>query len=109
MAIIETTLSNGKKMLIEVSVGSGDCKISRSAGEVAKIFDKAFDKLVQNEIVQYCNILTGAFEEMKNQSIPPKKATAEFGIQAGGEGNVYLAKISAQANFKVSVEWDLND
>ena len=62
---------------------------------------------MQNEITEYCNILIGAFEKVKNLPIPPKKAQAEFGLQCSAEGNVYITKISGQANFKISFEWEL--
>ena len=106
MPIIEKKLSNGKTVFIEVASESGDGKISKFKKAMESV-DDAFDKLVQNEITEYCNILIGAFEDLKKQAIPPKKANAEFGIQGGAEGNIYLAKISAQANFKVSLEWEL--
>jgi len=107
MPIIEKKLSNGKTVFIEVSSDSGDGKVSKVKKAMESV-DEAFDKLVQNEITEYCNILVGAFEDLKKQAIPPKKVNAEFGLQGSAEGNVYLAKISAQANFKVSLEWELS-
>jgi len=107
MPIIEKKLSNGKTVFIEVSSDSSDGKVSK-VKKTMEFVDEAFDKLVQNEITEYCNILVGAFEDLKKQAIPPKKANAEFGLQGSAEGNVYLAKISAQANFKVSLEWELS-
>jgi hypothetical protein len=43
---------------------------------------------------------------VKTQTIPPKKAQAEFGLQFNGEGNVYVAKVGAQSSFKISFEWE---
>ncbi len=105
MSIIKTKLSNGESVLIEVSTDSGDGKIGRIK-EPIEIIDKEFDKFIQNQIIEHCSILVGSFEELKKQAVPPKKVTVEFGIQTNAEGNVYLAKISAQANFKISVEWN---
>lgn len=107
MPIVSRKLSNGKIVRIEVSSASEDGKVNKE--KTLEMLDKAFDRIVQNEIIEYCNILVGAFEQLKEQSIPPKKAHAEFGIQGSAEGNVYLAKIAAQANFKVCLEWDLSD
>jgi hypothetical protein len=107
MKVIPKKLSNGKTIYIEVT------SYSESEGKVGKLMDaldvvdQAFDHLVQNEITEYCNILIGAFENVKGLPIPPKKAQAEFGLQCNGEGNVYIAKISAQANFKIAFEWEL--
>jgi hypothetical protein len=106
MPLIQKKLSSGKIVMIEVSSISEDNKISKDK-KVMQMIDEAFDKLVQNEITEYSSILVGAFENLKQQPIPPKKASAEFGLQVSGEGNVYLAKIAAQANFKVLIEWEL--
>jgi hypothetical protein len=107
MPVIEKKLSSGKTIFIEVPQDSGDGKVGKIKKTIEYV-DEAFDKLIQNEITEYCNILVGAFEGLKKQAIPPKKANAEFGLQGSAEGNVYLAKISAQANFKVSLEWELS-
>lgn len=72
---------------------------------LAKI-DVALDKVIQHQIVEHCKMLVGAFEQVKQQSIPPKKAQAEFGLQFNGEGNVYVAKVGAQSSFKISFEWE---
>lgn len=108
MPIVEKKISNGKKVFVEISSASGDGKVGKAKKAIQAV-DEAFDKLIQNEITEYCNILVGAFENLKKQPIPPKKANAEFGIQGGVEGNVYLAKIAAQANFKISLEWNLSE
>ena len=65
-------------------------------GSEEKVFakiDQALDKVIQNQIVEHCKMLVGAFEQVKTQAIPPKKAQAEFGLQFNGEGNVYVAKV----------------
>lgn len=71
--------------------------------------DVALDKMIQNQIIEHCKMLVGAFEQVKTQSIVPKKAQAEFGLQFSGEGNVYVAKVGAQASFKISFEWEFPD
>lgn len=39
----------------------------------------------------------------------PSKVTLEFGLQAGGETGVpFVTKGTAQANVKVTIEWDLS-
>jgi hypothetical protein len=38
---------------------------------------------------------------------PPSKVQAEFGVELGGEGKIwFVAKGSAKATIKVSLEWD---
>lgn len=108
MQLIENKLSNDKTILIEVPSDSIDGKIGKGK-KALDIADMAFDLLIQNEITEYCNILVSAFEKLKNQSISPKKASVEFGIQGSAEGNIYLAKIAGQANFKIVLEWELSE
>lgn len=39
----------------------------------------------------------------------PSKVIMEFGLQAGGESGIpFVTKGSAQANVKVTIEWDLS-
>lgn len=74
--------------------------------KVLSKIDRALDTVIQKQIVEHYKMLIGAFEQVKTQSIPPKKARAEFGLQFNGEGNVYVAKVGAQSNFKISFEWE---
>lgn len=79
-----------------------------SGEDVIGAVDKAYEQLVQNEIVQNCRVLIGAFEKLKEQTIAPSKGTVEFGLQFTGEGNIYLVKASAQASIKITLEWQLS-
>ena len=85
----------------------GYAPLSITGNDVVGALDKTYDELVQNEIVENCRVLTLAFEKLKEQSIAPTKATAEFGLQFTGEGNIYLVKASAQASITITVEWQL--
>jgi len=80
-------------------------------GKLEKVLDatdKAFDQLVQSTIVENCKVLVGAFEQLKGQTLRPKKATAEFGLQLTAEGNIYMVKASGQATIKVSLDWEIS-
>ena len=88
-------------------VDGGNTQLSIMGNDVVDALDKTYDELVQNEIVENCRVLTLAFEKLKEQSIVPSKATAEFGLQFTGEGNIYLVKASAQASITVTMEWQL--
>ena len=89
------------------SIGGGDTRLSIVGDDVIDALDKTYDELVQNEIVENCRVLTLAFDKLREQSIAPSKATAEFGLQFTGEGNIYLVKASAQASITITVEWQL--
>ncbi len=68
--------------------------------------DKALDKVIQHQIVEHCKLLEGAFEQLKQRPIRPKKASAEFGLQCNAQGDIFIAKAGGQASFKVSFEWE---
>ncbi len=93
---------------ILVEAAEDDLRLLGAREDVLGAVDKAYEKLVQNEIVQNCRVLIGAFEQLKEQSLAPSKGTAEFGLQFTGEGNVYLVKASAQASIKITLEWQLS-
>ena len=86
---------------------SGDTRLSITGDDVVAALDKTYGELVQNEIVENCRVLTQAFEKLREQSVAPTKATAAFGLQFTGEGNIYLVKASAQASITITVEWQL--
>ena len=90
------------------SADGSTTRLSLTGSDVVDALDKTYDELVQNEIVENCRVLTQAFEKLKEQSIAPDKATAAFGLQFTGEGNIYLVKASAQASITLTVEWQLS-
>jgi len=100
--VIEMNISNGSKILVEVAPVTGENK--RGLDVVSKM-DEAFDKAVQNIIVQNSLILVNAFKEMESHPLPLNKATAEFGIKITGKGNVYVVEASTEASFKITLEW----
>ena len=59
-------------------------------------------KEVQDVITECCNGLLVAIDQIPK----PSKVTAEFGVKLGGEMGVPLiTKITGEANFKITVEW----
>jgi hypothetical protein len=92
-------------VLVEVPEGGSGFKPVGKAGDLIKEVDASFDNVVQHEIVENCRVLLGAFEQLKTHGTPPAKATAEFGLKFTAEGNVYVVKTSAEASFKITVEW----
>jgi hypothetical protein len=103
--LVKMKIGNSGTILIEVSEEDiGFEKTSRGT-DVIKEVDEAFDAVIQHEIVENCRVLLGAFDQLKRQALPPAKATAEFGLKFTAEGNVYVVKTTAEASFKVSIEW----
>lgn len=107
--LLRMVRGNGRYVWVEVSESASPSVGAHKAGAVGKMFasvNEVFDKVVQNEIVENCTMLAGAFEELRSQSSPPTKATVEFGLELSGEGNIYLVKSAVAASIKVSVEWN---
>ncbi len=107
MPLVQMRLGEDSTILVEIPEDAGLHKV----GKLEKVLDatgKAFDQLVQTEIVENCKVLVGAFEQLKGQSLPPKKATAEFGLQFTAEGNIYMVKASGQATIKISFDWEIS-
>lgn len=111
--LIQMKMDKGT-VLIEVTEDRDESKNDdyykdTSRGEISNIIkkiDQAFDTVIQDQIINHCKILVGAFEKLKQQTFPPKKAQAEFGLQFNAEGNVYITKIGAEASFNISFEWE---
>lgn len=56
----------------------------------------------------YSQIVLDAVKQGMSDATP-SKVTLEFGLQAGGETGIpFVTKGSAQANVKVTIEWELN-
>lgn len=101
----------GKGTILIETTGIGAKKTTRSGMEkdVTTKIDKAFDKIITHKIVEQCKMLSNTFAKLKEEGILPKKANTEFGFQFNGEGNVYVAKVGAQANFKITFEWEFQE
>lgn len=80
---------------------------SSSWDTVVRRLDLSMDKLIQEQIVGHCKLLVDAFEQLKKETLSPKRANVEFGLQFNAEGNIYLAKVGGEASFRVSFEWEL--
>ena len=80
----------------------------RSVRDVAER-TKVFKEMIASTVGGYSEMLLDSLRRgMK--SFQPDKVTLEFGLQIGGEAGVPLVtKGTAQANVKVSVEWNLQD
>jgi hypothetical protein len=57
----------------------------------------------------YSKMVLDSVKEGVTHNLKPSKVTLEFGLQAGGETGVpFVTKGTAQANVKVTIEWDLS-
>jgi hypothetical protein len=53
----------------------------------------------------FCTRVVGSFDELA-EAAKPARASIEFGLSVSAEGNVYVVKGSAEANIKITAEWE---
>jgi hypothetical protein len=63
--------------------------------------------LVSEMIYKCSKPIIESFERLRKESIPPKKATANFALSFNGKGNIYVVEASMEGSINVSFEWDL--
>jgi len=62
---------------------------------------------IKQMILKCSRPIIESFEYLAQEKVPPKAATAEFGLSFTGKGNVYLVETSVEGSIKVSLEWNL--
>jgi hypothetical protein len=98
----------GNPILVEVDDQSQEQVTYRNGKEsITKKLDLTLDKMFQDKVIAYCETMNGACEQLLKQPFPPKKIVSEFGLQINAEGNLFVAKLSGQSSFKISIEWEL--
>lgn len=65
--------------------------------------------LVSDMIYKCSKPIIESFERLGRESIPPKKATADFALSFNGKGKIYIVETSMEGSIKVSFEWDLEE
>jgi Trypsin-co-occurring domain 1 len=57
----------------------------------------------------YSRMVLNSVKQGVDGVMSPSKVTMEFGLQAGGEKGIpFVTKGTAQANVKVTIEWELS-
>lgn len=68
-----------------------------------------FKETLGYTILSYSSMVLNAIKEGMAERLAPDSVTLEFGLQLGGEAGVpFVTKGTAQANVKVTIQWDLN-
>lgn len=88
---------------IDLTHASGYREVA--ARDLTDRFHTVYDDLAAL-IKTTCSSLVSSFRALE-PSTAPRKVTAEVGIQLGAEGSLFVTKTSAQANFKLVLEWEL--
>jgi hypothetical protein len=108
MSITEILAPDGSKIYIQYEDEEGDdlyaVGILDDIGERTKKFQQTLESTVNG----YAAMMLGTIKQGLKDSLTPNKVTLEFGLQLGGEAGVpFVTKGTAEANVKVTIEWEL--
>lgn len=106
--LIQMNLEEGATITVEVDEAQATLEpVSRKSPKEIVSVERFFDKVTSDQIVASCTGIIDAFRRLKDQDLPPQKASAEFGLQFNIEGNAYVVKATTDASIKVTLEWNL--
>ncbi|MBD2562882.1 MULTISPECIES: CU044_2847 family protein [Nostoc] len=106
--ITEIIGSDGEKIYIQYD--DADTDELQAVGYIDDIQERSerLQKMMISTVRNYSGLILNSVKQGITDKAP-SKVTMEFGLQAGGETGVpFVTKGSAQANVKVTIEWDLS-
>ncbi|MDZ8263043.1 CU044_2847 family protein [Nostoc sp. ChiQUE01b] len=106
--ITEIIGSDGEKIYIQYD--DADSDELQAVGYVDDIRERSerLQKMMISTVRNYSGLILNSVKQGITDKAP-SKVTMEFGLQAGGETGVpFVTKGSAQANVKVTIEWNLS-
>lgn len=99
--------TKGGEILIETEVSKAMMEEIGIKEEVIKQIQGSF-KLIA-ETIKKCSVdLAEVFDEQHTISKSMKSAEIKFGVKVSGEGNIYVAKTTGEANITVKLNWEFN-
>ncbi len=100
---------DGEKIYIQYDDEESD--ELRDVGYIEDIKERTerFKITMVSTVRGYSKIVLDTVRKSMTDLHTPSKVTMEFGLQAGGESGIpFVTKGTAQANVKVTIEWDLS-
>jgi phosphosulfolactate synthase (CoM biosynthesis protein A) len=96
-------LQTGKNaVLIESSdVGYEGGVVQATGLNLQKNLDQMLERLQP-----FCESIIKNFEALSKK---PTAASAEFGLNISGEGNLFVVKASGEATIKITLNWSINN
>jgi len=103
--LIELQLEDGGRVLVEVDNAGANTPVLRGldskqlSEKVVQTFEEALANLrpaVEAIVVRF-----------KDLNVAPEELGVEFGIKFSADAKAYIASVSAEANFKVTLNWKL--
>ncbi|MCP2728793.1 CU044_2847 family protein [Limnofasciculus baicalensis] len=107
--LTEVIGSDGEKIYIQYDEEDSD--ELQAVGYIDDIQERTdkLSKAMVSTVRGYSKMVLDSVKQGLTDSLAPSKVTLEFGIQAGGETGIpFVTKGAAQANLKVTIEWDLS-
>jgi hypothetical protein len=98
--LVEITSGNSK-----ILVEAHDVEYKGSTTQAGGPLDKDKDKMLE-KLRPFCDSIVKYFQKL---TMKPDNASAEFGLGFSLEGNVFVAKASAEASIKVTLHWTLTN
>ena len=90
-------LENG----VFVEVDGSETDVQQISGGVADKVDSSIDR-IKPLLLKICNPIVDAWKELNKEMIIAK-AEVEIGLSFEGEGNIYVTKVKAGANYLVKL------
>lgn len=104
--------------LVAMKTESGEilveAEFSKLTLEEIGVMDNAFERIDGSfksiaETIKKCSKdLADVFNEQHSINKSMKSAEIEFGVKVSGEGNIYVAKTTGEANITVKLNWEFN-
>jgi hypothetical protein len=107
--ITEILTPDGEKIYIQYD--EADNNELQAVGFTDDIQERTekLQKAMISTVRGYSQMVISSVKDGLNDVLTPTKVTMEFGLQAGGETGIpFVTKGTAQANVKVTIEWDLS-
>jgi len=103
--LIKAKIHDETSVLIEVAENARLPESLIVESGVTEKVEKFLDKMLY-AIKPYSETIIRTFQSLSDE-VRPDSASAEFGLSFVGEGNVFLAKASAEASIRVTLKWQL--
>ncbi len=99
--------TKGGEILIEAEASEARLREISIKDEVIEGIQSSFKSIA--ETIKKCSVdLAEIFDEQYPISKSMKSAEIEFGVKVSGEGNIYVAKTTGEANITVKLNWEFN-
>lgn len=97
--------TEGGEILVEAEFSQAELE---EIGVMDKTLKRIGVKSIAETIMKCSADLADIFDEQPPISKSMTSAEIEFGIKVSGEGNVYVAKATGEANITVKLKWEFN-